>query len=261
MFSTERNAVPVSVAESYRHSCAVARRTGRNFYYSFLPLPRPLARDMCVLYAFLRKTDDLGDELGFPVEERAQQLEEWRQDLDAALAGDPGDDPVLPALADVVRRHRVSPAWLHAVIDGVASDLQPRTFETFDQLKCYTYQVAGAVGLCCIEIWGHAGGDSSARAIDCGTAFQLTNILRDLAEDAAVDRVYLPEFEGETAHSSTELRVRPSPARSRVVEPGPPDLNPDGAHCDQASDDHADKRDCGSRHCPASSPIEAPDHS
>ena len=192
MFSTERNAVPVSLAESYRHSCAVARRTGRNFYYSFLSLPRSLARDMCVLYAFLRKTDDLGDELDFPVEERSRQLEQWRQDLDMALAGDPGDDLILPALADVVRRHRVSPAWLHAVIDGVSSDLVPRTFETFHQLRAYTYQVAGAVGLCCIEIWGHNGGEATERAIDCGTAFQLTNILRDLGEDAAVGRVYLP---------------------------------------------------------------------
>lgn len=184
--------MPVSVAESYRHSCGVARRTGRNFYYSFLSLPRALARDMCVLYAFLRKTDDLGDEISLPPHERMRLLEDWRHSLDAALAGDLGEEPVFPALTDVVRRHHVSPQWLHDVIDGVASDLVPRTFETFRELERYTYQVAGAVGLCCIEIWGHTGGEASARAIDCGTAFQLTNILRDLGEDAAVGRVYLP---------------------------------------------------------------------
>jgi phytoene synthase len=192
LVSRERNAVPVTVAESYRHSGAVARRTGRNFYYSFLSLPRPLARDMCVLYAFLRKTDDLGDEISLPPEQRKQLLADWRHSLDAALEGDTGEEPVFPALVDVVRRHHVSPKWLHDVIDGVASDLSPRTFETFGDLQRYIYQVAGAVGLCCIEIWGHSGGEASARAVDCGTAFQLTNILRDLGEDAAMGRVYLP---------------------------------------------------------------------
>lgn len=181
------------LAESYSHCCELARRTGRNFYYSFLPLPRPLARDMCVLYAFLRKTDDLGDDLTYAVETRAEQLTAWRGELDRALAGGDSRDPVFPALVDMTRRHGIAPKLLHDVIDGVASDLTPRTFETFDQLQHYTYQVAGAVGLCCIEIWGYDNRpEARPLAIDCGTAFQLTNILRDLGEDAAAGRVYLP---------------------------------------------------------------------
>ena len=182
----------VPLAESYSHCHDLARRTGRNFYYSFLPLPRPLARDMCVLYAFLRKTDDLGDDLTYPVETRAKQLTAWRGELDAAIAGGAAQDPVFPALVDMIARHRIAPKLLHDVIDGVASDLTPRTFETFGELQHYTYQVAGAVGLCCIEIWGYDGAEARALAIDCGAAFQLTNILRDLGEDAAAERVYLP---------------------------------------------------------------------
>jgi phytoene synthase len=112
--------------------------------------------------------------------------------LQRVLAGDSSGHFVFPALADVVRRHGIPPEHLAAVIDGVAMDLEPAGFETFGELADYCYHVAGAVGLCCIHVWGFHGGQAAGRAIDCGTAFQLTNILRDLGEDAAMGRVYLP---------------------------------------------------------------------
>ncbi len=184
-----------AVGDSYSYCQSLARRTGRNFYFSFLTLPRRLFRDMCVLYAFMRHTDDLGDSGERSVPERRTALEDWRAALEAALQGQPSDSRILPALADVTLRHGIPSEYLHDVISGVESDLSPRKFQTFPELSQYCYQVAGAVGLCCIHIWGFRGEEARARAIDCGLAFQLTNILRDLGEDAHMGRVYLPQDE------------------------------------------------------------------
>jgi phytoene synthase len=193
------------LAESIRYCRSLARRAGRNFYWSFLTLPRPLYRDMCVLYAFMRVTDDLGDEETRPVEERLENLDAWRQSLARVMDGGAGERTewaatlpreqalVLWAVRDLHLRRHLPAGLLLDVIDGVASDLTPRRFETFAQLERYCYQVAGAVGLCCIRIWGFTGEVAPARAVDCGTAFQLTNILRDLGEDARRGRLYLPQ--------------------------------------------------------------------
>ncbi|MCA9118403.1 MAG: phytoene/squalene synthase family protein, partial [Planctomycetaceae bacterium] len=105
---------------------------------------------------------------------------------------EPVDHPVLPALADIVERHAIPHQYLFDVLDGIATDLEPVSFETFEELSRYCYHVAGAVGLCCIHIWGFREPAAIERAIDCGLAFQLTNILRDLGEDAGMGRVYLP---------------------------------------------------------------------
>lgn len=180
-----------TLADSYAYCQTLARTTGRNFYFSFLTLPRPMFRDMCVLYAFMRHTDDLGDDPDRPVPERRQRLQEWRGEVDAAFQS-AQRGPILPALADVAQRRGIPHEYLREVIAGVESDLTPRRFETFAELERYCYQVAGAVGLCCIHVWGFRDPAATNKAIDCGTAFQLTNILRDLAEDARSGRVYLP---------------------------------------------------------------------
>jgi phytoene synthase len=187
--------VTVALRESHRYCRSLARRTGRNFYFSFLTLPRPLFSDMCVLYAFMRQTDDLADDSRVSVNERRVRLHEWRAQLDAALGGEPAPGRILPALVDVVARRGVPHEYLREVLAGVESDLAPRVFETFDELSHYCYQVAGAVGLCCIHIWGFDDERACACAIDCGLALQLTNILRDLGEDARMGRVYLPQCE------------------------------------------------------------------
>ena len=219
------------LTESYQACVQVARRTGKNFYYSFLTLPKRLAEDMCVLYAFMRWTDDLADAEELPVGIREVALHQWREHVRAALhssatpqsltASIPSlleplslsttklvDQHILNALVDVVRRYRIPERYLFDVIDGVESDLEVRRFETFSQLEDYCYHVAGAVGLCCIHIWGFEGAPAERLAIDCGTAFQLTNVLRDLAEDAARGRIYLPEEDlARFGYSSEELRA------------------------------------------------------
>lgn len=198
----------VTLAESYGHCRRVARKTGKNFYYSFLTLPRPLADDMCVLYAFLRHTDDLGDDSAVPLPERRRSLDAWRGEVADALAGRPTQHPVFPALREIVARHGLTPRHLEDVIDGVESDLVAHTFQTFVDLEKYTYQVAGAVGLCCIQIWGYTSPDALLRAVDCGTAFQLTNILRDLQEDALAGRIYLPTDDlARFGYSADDLRA------------------------------------------------------
>lgn len=178
-------------AESYQHCRALARRTARNFYYSFLALPRDRRRAMCALYAFMRVTDDLGDS-DAPAESRAADLAAWRDELLRACAGGRVEHPVLPALADVVSRYAVPVRYLLDVIAGVEMDVHPVPCETFADLGRYCYHVAGAVGLACIHLWGFHDDRALGAAVDCGTAFQLTNILRDLGEDAARGRWYLP---------------------------------------------------------------------
>jgi 15-cis-phytoene synthase len=190
-----------SLRESYRFCAALARREARNFYYSFLLLPQTRRRSMCALYAFMRHTDDLADEPG-TAEEKARALAAWRRALDTALAG--GDDkdgagavdawPGLPALADTLTRHSIPAKLLHEVIEGVSMDIQPRSFTTFAELADYCYHVASVVGLSCLHIWGYrsGGGKAERLAEHCGIALQLTNILRDVRDDARNGRIYLP---------------------------------------------------------------------
>lgn len=181
--------------DSYRYCIEVSRREARNFYYSFLLLPVEQRWSMCALYAFLRRTDDLADKPGPPDEKRAA-LHEWRAELERTLAGQPsGTWAGFAALADTVCRHGIPARHLHEVIDGVLMDLDSRRYATFDELYDYCYHVASAVGLACLHIWGFesAGGEAESRAEACGLALQLTNIVRDVREDARNDRVYLPQ--------------------------------------------------------------------
>ncbi|WP_422930379.1 phytoene/squalene synthase family protein [Singulisphaera sp. PoT] len=180
---------------SYRFCADLSRREARNFYYSFVLLPPTLRRSMCALYAFSRHTDDLVDEAG-TLEVKRAALDHWRASIDRALTGSPGADwPGLAALADTVRRHAIPRRYIEAVIDGVEMDLEPRRFPTFEDLRGYCDKVASAVGLCCIHIWGFRseGGRAEDYAEACGVALQVTNILRDIREDAELGRIYLPE--------------------------------------------------------------------
>ncbi len=185
-----------ALRESYRFCDTLARREARNFYYSFLLLPPSRRRAMCALYAFMRHTDDLADEPG-TAEEKARALADWRRALDAALAGasDNVDTwPGLPALADTVTRYSIPAKLLHEVIEGVSMDIRPLGFATFDELADYCYHVASVVGLSCLHIWGYrsGGGKAERLAEHCGIALQLTNILRDVRDDARNGRIYLP---------------------------------------------------------------------
>jgi phytoene synthase len=175
--------------QSYRHCRAVARSRAKNFYYSFLLLPRKKRDAMCAVYAFMRYCDDLSDEPGASV----AAMDRWRAALDQALAGDSSGHPTLPAFADTVRRYKIPHRYFYEMIDGVSSDLEPRRIGTFDELYRYCYQVASVVGMTTIHILGFDSPEALPLAEKCGIAFQLTNIVRDVREDRDLGRVYLPE--------------------------------------------------------------------
>jgi phytoene synthase len=141
----------------------------------------------------LRHTDDLADEPASAAW-KAEAIESWRLELDSALAGRASQWPGLPALADTVTRHGIPVDLLHEVIEGVSMDIEPRRYATFAELALYCRHVASAVGLCCLHIWGYRsnGGKAEGLAEACGIALQLTNIIRDVRDDAASGRIYLP---------------------------------------------------------------------
>jgi phytoene synthase len=207
--------------ESYRFCSQLSRREAKNFYWSFLLLPPARRRSMCALYAFMRHTDDLADEAGAASDKRIS-LNQWRADLDLALENDSDVWPGFRALADSARRHDVPRQYLHEVIDGVMMDLEPQPFATFDDLYAYCYRVASAVGLCCIHIWGYQSeaGRAEKLAESCGIALQLTNILRDVKEDACNGRVYLPREDLERfGVSANDLTAdQPSSALRELLE-------------------------------------------
>lgn len=177
-------------AESYAYCTAVARKRARNFYYSFVLLSKPQRDAICAMYAFMRYCDDLSDDA--PQADRAGAIAQWRHELDAALAGRYSGHPVWPAFHDAVERYRIPHEYFHEMIEGVSSDLEPRQIQTFDELYAYCYQVASVVGLTIIHIFGFESPDALELAERCGIAFQLTNILRDVREDAGMGRIYLP---------------------------------------------------------------------
>ncbi|MGE0607533.1 MAG: phytoene/squalene synthase family protein [Pirellulales bacterium] len=210
------------VEASYALCQQAARRASSSFYYSFLLLPRAKRRAMCALYAFLRKTDDLGDGDSGPGDAKSiaaqrAELAAWRASFRRALQGS-FDDPLLPALADTVERFAIPPEHLEAVIDGVEMDLQGSRYETWDELALYCHRVASVVGLACIQIWGYRDELALEPARQCGLAFQLTNILRDLKEDAQRGRIYLPaEDLRRFAYSPDDLRAGIRDARFRAL--------------------------------------------
>ncbi len=193
---------PQRLADSYAFCREVARREAGNFYWSFRLLPKPSREAMCTLYAFMRRTDDLADREA-PAEERAADLAAWRKCLDEVLDDAANGDaaarsaelwPGFPALAEMVRHYEIPRKYLHAVIEGMTFDLGPVHLRDEAEFRTYCWHVASAVGLCCLHIWGYdsQGGRAENLAERLGLAFQRTNILRDVAEDYARGRVYLP---------------------------------------------------------------------
>ncbi len=177
---------------SYAICQRLARRAASNFYFSFLLLPSEKRRAMCALYAFLRHVDDLADDEKRPHEERTAELNRLKSEISTG-AFQAATNPILPALADTVNRYAIPIEYLTAAIDGVEMDLVGTKYETFTDLEQYCYRVASVVGLSCIHIWGFRGPEALELARRCGIAFQLTNILRDLKEDADHGRCYLPQ--------------------------------------------------------------------
>jgi 15-cis-phytoene synthase len=181
----------VSLEESYALCGRIARKTGKNFYYSFLVMPREKRAAMCAVYAFMRRSDDIADGAASPAV-ALDGLRRWRAEVDAALNGSQESEPILPALADTVRRYSIPPHHFHELLDGTEMDQTATRYATFEELYRYCYRVASAVGLVVLPIFGYKDSMALVPAEACGIAFQLTNILRDVQEDAQMGRVYLP---------------------------------------------------------------------
>jgi phytoene synthase len=178
------------LARSFAWCERLTRSQAGNFYHAFRLLPAPKRRAMCALYAFLRVADDRTDGPE-DVDEKRRALGEWRQQFEDALAG-VYHHPLHLAFHHTVVQHGIPRRHLEDVLDGVGMDLVTQSYETFADLYRYCYRVASAVGLACIHIWGFTDVRACEHAEAAGIALQLTNILRDLAEDAARGRVYLP---------------------------------------------------------------------
>ena len=168
-----------------------AAQSGSSFYYSFLFLPAERRRAITALYAFCREVDDVADEASDIAIARTK-LAWWRTELANLFAGHP-NHPVTRALEPHVASHGLDSARLNEIIDGMEMDLTYHRYPDFDSLKLYSHRVAGVVGQLSAGIFGYRNPATLDYAEALGIAFQLTNIIRDVGEDARRDRVYLPQ--------------------------------------------------------------------
>ncbi|HWZ44822.1 MAG TPA: phytoene/squalene synthase family protein [Candidatus Saccharimonadales bacterium] len=189
------------LTHAYAVCRGIARRAARNFYYGFLVLPSAKRNALCAVYAFMRHADDISDDPAAGYEQKRQKLNEWIDAAKAVFDGKPTDDPVLMALADAQSRFKIPAVLFEKLVYGTSLDLEiaagadgPAVVcRTFEELRRYCYFVASVVGLVCIRIFGYSDAKAELLAEDCGLAFQLTNIIRDVKEDAGLGRIYLPE--------------------------------------------------------------------
>jgi len=187
-----------TLSHSYAVCREIARREAKNFYYAFIALPPARRNAICAIYAFMRKADDLSDDESISRPERRNRLNVWISDWRTAIQGAPTSDPVFIAVRDATARFAIPLSLLDELVAGVTMDLdrtdsgEPDTYATFADLYRYCYLVASVVGLVCIRIFGYTDVRAEKLAEETGIAFQLTNILRDVAEDAERNRVYLP---------------------------------------------------------------------
>ncbi len=167
-----------------------AARSGSSFYYSFLFLPAEQRRAIIALYAFCREVDDIVDECS-DADVAHRKLDWWHEEIEHCFAGQPRH-PVTRALREPIQSYDLPVEYFQEIVDGMAMDLEQNRYETFSELALYCHRAAGVVGLMSAEIFGYRHRDTLKYAEELGTAFQLTNIVRDVREDAARGRIYLP---------------------------------------------------------------------
>ena len=211
------------IAVAYSVCRSITRSAAKNFYYAFLVLPPAKRQALCAVYAFMRRCDDIADDFKIPSYERRQRLEAWLDAFHRAESGHPTDDPVLLALTDTQRRFKVPVELLDQLAYGTGMDIQdgaadsspadaPQVlYRTFSDLRLYCYRVASVVGLVCIRIFGYRDPAAEGLAENLGLAFQLTNIIRDIQEDAGMGRIYLP------AEDLDRFKIAPSEFRQAAI--------------------------------------------
>ncbi|HWY58988.1 MAG TPA: phytoene/squalene synthase family protein [Terriglobales bacterium] len=221
------------LAVAYSVCRSITRSAAKNFYYAFLVLPRAKRQALCAVYAFMRRCDDIADDESFSQYDRRQKLAGWLDAFHRAQSGEPTDEPVLLALTDAQRRYNIRIGLLDQLAYGTAMDVEggppdasgsPAPHElsvryrTFDDLYQYCYRVASVVGLVCIHVFGYRDPAAEPLAERLGLAFQLTNIIRDVKEDASMDRIYLPQEDlDKFGISLSSLRAASDPAIFRPL--------------------------------------------
>ncbi len=203
-------ATQAEIVAAYAHCRAIAKEQAKNFYYAFRVLPPHKSDAMCAVYAFMRKADDLADDESMSLEARREAMAAWTAEWRASRSG-VTDDRVFLALKDTQARFGIADDLLEQLVAGTTLDLNPKpegvvlvsvvdpqgnarelqVYENFAALHHYCYLVAAVVGLVCIRIFGYKDRQAEQLAVDTGVAFQLTNILRDVREDAERGRIYL----------------------------------------------------------------------
>jgi phytoene synthase len=174
-------------------SHSITRRSASNLALAFVMLPRDRREAMASLYAFCREVDDVADEDSRPIEDRQRRLEEWRSDVKSACSGGAAGIPVIRELAPAIARYRLPFELFDDLIRGVEMDLTVRRYSTYEEVERYCYRVASVVGLLSIEVFGYRQPGCRDYAVTLGKAFQWTNILRDVGNDAQRGRIYLPQ--------------------------------------------------------------------
>ncbi len=221
---------PPQLVMAYSVCKGITRTAAKNFYYAFLVLPRRKREALCAVYAFMRRCDDISDDASLTLPDRRQKLDTWLSALHRAQQGEPTDDAILLALTDAQRRFSIPAGLLDELAHGTAMDIEEAEasaptapgltvqYKTFEDLRLYCYRVASVVGLVCIHVFGYRDPAAEPLAERCGLAFQLTNIIRDVKEDAGMGRIYLPEEDlAKFGLSAAELLATPDPARFRPV--------------------------------------------
>ncbi len=194
----------MTTTEAYAFCRQMARREAKNFYWAFRVLPRAKSDAMCAVYAFMRRADDLADDETLSITERRTRIADWGarwRNSSTESIEHAEDAAIFIALREAQRRFSIPQELLEELVEGVTMDLEPQnagvdglqTFVTFDELYRYCYLVASVVGLVCIRIFGYEDARAEGFAEETGVAFQLTNILRDVREDAERGRLYIPE--------------------------------------------------------------------
>jgi phytoene synthase len=202
MMSDSRQHARLRLTTAYSVCRHIARSSAKNFYYGFMLLPARKRNALSAVYAFMRHADDLSDDPGMTPQERKLKLSGFIEAYRRSLEIGQTDDPVFLALRDAQERYRIPIQLLEQLVAGTEMDVRegaPQSnapaviYQSFDELYDYCYHVASVVGLVCIRIFGYRDPAAEQYAEHLGIAFQLTNILRDVKEDFAMARVYLPQ--------------------------------------------------------------------